>query len=146
MLTITERLTEPQPAQATLTLPFETRQKSRFKARLDNGEEVGIFLERGKVLRSGDLLRAENGIVIQLIAADEAVSTVECNDPLLLSRLCYHLGNRHIPLKIDKNRVQYLQDHVLDDMVHSFGVHVTHESTGFDPETGAYQTHAHAHD
>ena len=34
---------------ATITLPFETRQKSRLQAVMDNGEEIGLLLPRGTV-------------------------------------------------------------------------------------------------
>ncbi|MFV2058007.1 MAG: urease accessory protein UreE, partial [Thiohalomonadales bacterium] len=84
-----------------LTLPFELRQKSRFKARLESGTEVGLFLKRGNILRNGDILQAENGLVIRLTAANESLSTVTCSDPLQLAKLCYHLGNRHVPLQIE---------------------------------------------
>ena len=52
--------------QTTLTLPFELRQKARFKSKLDDGREVGLFLERGNTLQHGDLLEAEDGTVIQV--------------------------------------------------------------------------------
>lgn len=35
-----------------------------------------------------------------VIAAPESVSVVQCSDPFLLARACYHLGNRHVPLQI----------------------------------------------
>src|SRR4051812_43630288 len=72
-ITITTKLHEPRPAQAQLRLPFELRSKSRLRTSLTNGETVGLFLERGTVLRSGDLLLAEDGRVIEVIAAPETV-------------------------------------------------------------------------
>ena len=62
--------------QHTLTLPFDLRQKSRLRARLDGGEEVALQLPRGRVLRGGDLLRASDGSVVLVRAAAEDVSTV----------------------------------------------------------------------
>ena len=35
----------------TLTLSFELRAKCRLRTRLDSGEEVGLFLPRGTILR-----------------------------------------------------------------------------------------------
>ena len=55
----------------TLTLPFDLRQKSRFKAELDQGEQVGVQLPRGTMLRGGDLLETEEGKIILVKAADE---------------------------------------------------------------------------
>lgn len=145
VLKVTEKLTKTEPAQASLTLPFDQRQKSRLRAKLDNGEEVGLFLQRGAVLRDGDCIRAENGLIIQLHAAPEPVSTVNSRDTFLLQRVCYHLGNRHVPLQINTQWVRYLQDHVLDQMVESLGLAATHELAPFEPEAGAYHSHGHNH-
>ncbi|KPJ90405.1 MAG: urease accessory protein UreE [Gammaproteobacteria bacterium SG8_11] len=141
VLKVTDKLPHRVDAQATLTLPFELRQKSRLRAVLDNGSEVGLMLPRGEVLRGGDCLRAENGLVIQLKAAEEAVTSVTSSDTLLLQKACYHLGNRHVPLQITDKGICYLQDYVLDQMVKSLGLSVTHEMAPFEPESGAYHSH-----
>jgi urease accessory protein len=149
---ITERLPHRCDAQAILTLPFEQRQKCRLRTRLDNGEEVGLMLPRGAVLRNGECLRAENGLIVELKAAAEPVSTVHSDDNLLLQRACYHLGNRHVLLQIGGGWIRYLQDHVLDDMVRTLGLSPSHEHEPFEPEAGAYRQHhadrhhGHSHD
>ena len=145
LIKVTEILDQAASAQATLSLPFELRQKSRLRAKLDSGDEVGLMLPRGHVLRGGDYLKADNGMIIQLAAADEAVSTVTAPDTLTLQRACYHLGNRHVPLQITDHWIRYLEDHVLDDMVISLGLNVTHEQAPFEPETGAYHSQGHSH-
>ena len=141
LIKVNELLDYPAAAQASLSLPFELRQKSRFKANLDSGEEVGIMLPRGRVLRGGDCLKAENGMIIELKAAQEFVTTATAPDTLTLQRACYHLGNRHVPLQIADGWIRYLEDHVLDDMVVSLGLTITHEKAPFEPEAGAYHHH-----
>lgn len=141
LIKVTELLDQPATAQASLSLPFELRQKSRLKANLDSGEEIGIMLPRGRVLRGGDCLKAENGLIIELKAAQESVSTATAPDQLTLQRACYHLGNRHVPLQITENWIRYLADHVLDDMVVSIGLTISHEQAPFEPEVGAYHHH-----
>ena len=141
LIKVSELLAQPAPAQATLSLPFELRQKSRLKANLDSGEEVGLMLPRGRVLRGGDCLKAENGLIIELKAAAESVSTATAPDKLTLQRACYHLGNRHVPLQITESWIRYLEDHVLDDMITSLGLKITHEQAPFEPEVGAYHHH-----
>ena len=150
-LTITQRIENADSVDATLTLPYELRQKSRLKTTLDDGREAGLILDRGKVLRDGDLLCAKDGTVVQVRAAPEQVSTLHCTDPLMLSRASYHLGNRHVPLHISENLLRYQQDHVLDAMIESLGLSVTHEMAPFEPESGAYHNghaggHSHGHD
>lgn len=127
----------------SVSLPFELRQKARFIAPLSNGIEAGFQLERGKVLSHGDKLLSEQGAVILVIAQDEEVSTakVSASD---LARVCYHLGNRHVPLQISETWCRYQRDHVLDDMVQQLGGKVTHELAPFHPESGAYLS-GHSH-
>lgn len=134
--------------QATLTLPFELRQKSRLKAALDDGTEVGLILSRGGLLRGGDLLRAENGLMIKIVAATESVSKVTHDDPLMRARACYHLGNRHVPLHITEDYISYTHDHVLDELVMGLGLNVECVMAAFEPEGGAYGGghHHHQHD
>ncbi len=136
-LTIVERLSETLPAEMTLTLPFEQRQKSRLRTRLDNGMDVGLILPRGTVLRHGDLLRTMTGLVVEVQAALESVSTARTDDPLLLARAAYHLGNRHVPLQVGPGWLRYLHDHVLDRLVRELGLAVISEQALFEPEAGA---------
>ena len=96
MLKVFEILDKPQQTELVLTLPFELRQRSRFDAELNNGTEIALILPRGHLLRGGDCLRAEDGSVIRIEAADEDVSTVFNKDAKMLARASYHLGNRHV--------------------------------------------------
>lgn len=145
MIRLTQRLTQAAPITATATLDVDTRIKSRVRIQLDDGRDAGLFLERGQLLRGGELLGDESGSeVVQIIAAAEQVSTAHCHDPLLLARACYHLGNRHVPLQIEGDWLRYQHDYVLDDMLRGFGLIVTVEQAPFEPEAGAYQSHAHS--
>lgn len=144
MLELTRRVDQGQP-DTTLTLPLERRTRSRLRVALDDGRAAGVFLERGQVLRDGDLLATVDGLIVQVKAAAEPVSEVRCNDPLLLARACYHLGNRHVPLQIGADLLRYQHDHVLDDMLCGLGLHPTFTQAPFEPEPGAYGGSAHAH-
>jgi urease accessory protein len=145
MLRVCERIVEVVPAQARLSLPFALRQRSRLRAQLDDGREVGLFLPRGAVLRHGDLLRSECGLVIVVQAAVETVSTARAPAPLLFARACYHLGNRHVPLQMAQQWLRYERDHVLDDMLRQLGLDVVWEDAPFEPEAGAYGEHGGHH-
>lgn len=143
MLKIFERVKAVQTTAGTLCLPFELRQKSRLKTTLQDGREVGLMLNRGELLRSGDCLRAEDGSIIKVEAAPETVSTVHHENMLTLARACYHLGNRHVALQIGEGWIRYLHDHVLDDMVRGLGLSISVEEAPFEPEGGAYGGHSH---
>lgn len=124
--------------QMTLTLPWEQRVKSRQRVVLDNGREAGVFLPRGGVLNHGDILVSEDDMLVQVCAAEEKISTVLCDNPLVMARACYHLGNRHAEIEIALGRIRYLQDSVLDTMMRGFGLEVVIEQAPFEPEAGAY--------
>lgn len=146
MLRLTRRLDAASTATASATLNLDTRIKSRVRIQLDDGRDAGLFLERGQLLRGGELLGDDEGHeVVQVIAAPETVSTVYCSDPLQLARACYHLGNRHVPLQIAAGFVRYQHDHVLDDMLRGFGHDPQVEQAPFEPEAGAYQSGGHGH-
>jgi urease accessory protein len=132
-------------ATGTLSLTYEQRSRSRLRAQLDDGRQVGILLPRGETLRDGDLLGSDDGRVVQVRAAAESLSVAVSDDALLLARACYHLGNRHVALQIDPHRLCWLHDHVLDAMVRGLGLDVCAELAPFEPEPGAYGAHGHAH-
>jgi urease accessory protein len=145
MLTISKRLTDrPARIDAQLILPFELRTRSRLRTMLSNGEEAGLVLERGTVLRGGDVLAADDGRTIEVVAAQEEVSTARASDASQLARVAYHLGNRHVALQIGEGWLRYQHDHVLDEMVIGLGSTVTVEHAPFEPEAGAYAAHSHS--
>lgn len=145
MIELTQLLDKNIKANGWLTLPIEQRVRSRLRVKLDDGRDVGLFLPRGNLLRGGDRLGNDDGLVIEIVAAPETVSTLQCNDPTLLARAAYHLGNRHIPLQIEEGWLRYQHDHVLDDMLRQMGLEVIVEQAPFEPEAGAYQQAAHSH-
>jgi urease accessory protein len=146
MLYLTQRVDSPGKLTASLTLPIDVRVKSRIKVTLNDGREAGLLLPRGLLLRGGDVLSNEDGSeFVQIIAADEGVSVVHCDDPFTLAKACYHLGNRHVPLQIMPGELRYHHDHVLDDMLRQFGLEVTFAQLPFEPEAGAYASESHGH-
>ncbi|MFT3905091.1 MAG: urease accessory protein UreE [Steroidobacteraceae bacterium] len=128
-----------------LVLPYETRSRSRFRARLSDGQEVGVILERGQVLRGGDWLQMDDGRAVRVDAAPETVSTVQAADPWQLARAAYHLGNRHVALQVGAGWLRYQHDHVLDEMVRGLGLPLEVGQAPFEPEPGAYYSAAGAH-
>jgi urease accessory protein len=146
MLRISQRLPEARRAELQLVLPFDLRSRSRFRARLASGEEVGVVLARGQILRGGDLLLTQDDRVVEVVAAPECVSTLRAADARLLARVAYHLGNRHVALQIGDGWLRYSHDHVLDQMASGLGAQLTVEQAPFEPEAGAYHAaHSHEH-
>jgi len=103
------------------------------------------MLPRGTVLEHGDRLLTDEGDSYEVVAANESLSVATTEDPLLLARAAYHLGNRHVPLEIGIGRLAYQHDHVLDDMVRRLGLTLAYENARFEPESGAYGHSHHDH-
>jgi urease accessory protein len=144
-LMITQRLLVPRAADDHLILPFDIRSRSRFRAYLMRGDEVGVMLGRGQILRGGDLLLASDGRIIEVGAAAEFVTTLHSSEARQLARAAYHLGNRHVALQIGDGWLRYSHDHVLDEMARGLGLAVTLEQAPFEPEGGAYSHPGHSH-
>lgn len=146
MLKITKYL--EQSAQAVddyITLPFELRQKGRFKAVSDKGVELGVFLERGQVLAHDDRLQAEDGQVFAVVAQPESVVTAHAENWPSFARACYHLGNRHVTLQLGDCWLRFQPDHVLEHLAEHLGLRLELGDAPFHPESGAYHGH-HSHD
>ncbi len=112
---------------------------------MDSGEEVGLMLPRGTVLRGGDRLQVSDGRLVEVVAAPEQVSIVRSGDARTLARAAYHLGNRHVAVQLTSDSLRFLRDHVLDDMLRGLGLKVEADVLPFEPEAGAYST-SHSHD
>jgi urease accessory protein len=134
---------------ATLTLDWDLRQKSRLAAADSRGREIGIFLPRGAVLRGGDVLVAEDGSLIRVIAAAQPVLVVTpCRThgtSFDLTRAAYHLGNRHVPIELRPDHLKIEPDHVLADMLRSMDLEVRECAEAFEPEAGAYAAQGAGH-
>ena len=138
MLNITQRINAAGKIDDYIELPFVLRQKSRLRVTTKAGVEAGLFLDRGIILRDGDLLKSDGGLVLQIIAAQEPVYDVIADTPQALMCAAYHLGNRHVPLQVGKGWLRLEQDHVLKEMLLGLGMQVTATQAPFEPEAGAY--------
>ena len=136
---------------ATVELDWDVRQKSRFDAVDSQGRTLGVFLPRGTLVRGGDVLVAEDGSLLRVIAAPQAVLEVrhcaQHGTPFDLLRAAYHLGNRHVALELKADHLKLEPDHVLADMLRQQHLIVSELNSPFEPEGGAYGGgHGHGHD
>lgn len=134
---------------ATVELDWDVRQKSRFDATDSSGRQLGVFLPRGTVVRGGDVLVAEDGSLVRVLAAPQPVLVVkhctEHGSPFDLLRAAYHLGNRHVQLELQPDHLKLEPDHVLADMLRHMHLIVSEARAPFEPEAGAYATGGHEH-
>ena len=134
---------------STLELDWDVRQKSRFDATDSLGRALGVFLPRGTLVRGGDVLVAEDGSMVRVIAAPQAVLRITActahGSPFDLTRAAYPLGNRHVPIELKPDHLKIEPDHVLADLLRAMHLIVQEVNEAFEPEGGAYSAGSHAH-
>ena len=129
-----------------VTLPFDLRHRRRIRLTTDGGASVLLDLDRATVLTDGDGLRLDGGGWIGVQAAPEPLLDVRGRDAHHLTRLAWHLGNRHLPCDIQGNRLLIRPDPVIADMLRGLGGTITEIEAPFQPEGGAYGAgHSHGH-
>jgi Urease accessory protein UreE len=138
---IEARYTGDAPVADRLELDFNTRSKSRLRARLVSGAEVGLFLPRGTILRGGDRLLASDGRVVAVVSAPEELLEVRCATSIELARppSTSATGTSQCRWGGDAGgdwlRIQ--ADHVLEGMLVGLGALVSSLRAPFEPEAGA---------
>ncbi len=126
-----------------IELTFDVRQKSRFRATLSNGQDIGADLPRTGILRSGSYIATAEGDVLKVQAKAEQLMAISASSPFDLLKAAYHLGNRHVPLMLTPDTLYFEPDHVLAEMVKGLGLTVEQVLHPFEPESGAYAQHSH---
>ena len=125
-------------------LTYEDRFLRRKVLTLQSGASLLVDLPNTTSLDNGGVLITPDGEVT-VLAAPEALFEVTGND---LTRIAWHIGNRHTPCQIEDNRLLIQQDHVIADMLGKIGARVREVTEPFTPEGGAYgfgRTHSHSH-
>ncbi len=138
----------------SVSLDWDVRQKSRFQVEDSLGRVLSVFLQRGHVVRGGDVLVADDGSLVRIEAAPQALLRIttcpQHGTPFDLIRAAYHLGNRHVPIELKPDHLQIEPDAVLADMLRSMHLIVNKVDEAFEPEGGAYGAHhggsGHSHD
>ena len=148
----------------TVSLDWDVRQKSRFQTEDSTGRVLSVFLQRGHVVRGGDVLVADDGSLIQVKAAPQTLMRITActahGSPFDLTRAAYHLGNRHVPIELQPDHLKIEPDTVLAEMLRAMHLIVNTVDEAFEPEGGAYgsqhggsghshgddHSHGHSHD
>lgn len=127
-------------------IDFDRRHRRRIQLTTVKGGSVLLDLPHAVRLRDGDGLVVDGGIV-RVVAQAEAIAEIHAHDDATLVRIAWHLGNRHLPVQLIRDRIRIRADHVIEEMVELIGGHVDRIEAPFDPEAGAYAGgHSHLHD
>jgi urease accessory protein len=138
----------------TVVLDFDGRYRRRVTMTGVAGLEFLLDLAEAAMLRGGDGLRLEDGRVVEVVAEPEPLAEIRAADPLALTRVAWHFGNRHLPTEILARALRIRRDPVIEAMAEGLGARVIALEAPFNPEGGAYvkaegdpaQSHHHDHD
>ena len=137
-----------EQARSTVTLGYDDRHRRRLRLTSDAGEAFLLDLPQVSVLEDGDGLLLSDGTWLAVKAAPEALIEITAATPVLLTRLAWHIGNRHLPAQIEAQRILIRDDHVIAAMLEGLGAKLRRVEVPFAPEGGAYggDSHRHEHD
>ncbi|MEM7695118.1 MAG: urease accessory protein UreE [Pseudomonadota bacterium] len=137
MIRATHRVTT-RPADATVHLDYDRRHRRRMALTTDAGEPVLLDLAEATRLLDGDCLAMDDGRTLGVRAEPEPVIDIVPAHAADLTRLAWHLGNRHTPTEILADRLRIRPDHVLEAMAERLGAQLVRQTAPFNPEAGAY--------
>jgi urease accessory protein len=132
-------------ATDAVVLAYDDRHRRRLAMKGERGVEFLLDLPEAIALRNGDGLVLEDGRMVEVRAKPEPLLVVQAKNAHHLTRLAWHLGNRHVPAAIEKSRILIRPDHVLAEMLAGLGAEVSAVEAPFDPEGGAYDHAGHGH-
>jgi urease accessory protein len=145
MRLVTEILRAGQWAQETATdslcLNYDQRYRRRLRYRAVGGTDLLLDLPTATVLLPGDGLKLDDGSMVLVDAAPEALMEVTAPDATTLIRLAWHIGNRHLAAQLEECRIVIREDHVISSMLLGLGAAVRSFNGTFSPESGAYHEH-----
>lgn len=130
----------------SVVLEFDERHRRRVAMSGVRGLEFLLDLPEAVTLRAGDGLQLDDGRIVEVVAAPEALAEIRAADAAALTRLAWHLGNRHLPTELLRGRLRVRRDSVIEEMVKGLGGLVTHIEGPFNPEGGAYVSGPADHD
>ena len=122
----------------TVVLDYDQRYRRRFAMTGVRGLGFLLDLPEAVMLRAGDGLKLEDGRVVEVVAAPEPLAEIRGADPAALTRVAWHLGNRHLPTELTKRSLRIRRDSVIEDMARGLGATVIAIEAPFNPEGGAY--------
>jgi urease accessory protein len=137
-----------RPVADTVILDYAQRSAEKVTVTGAKGTVIAIDLHMPARLRTDDLLLLDDGALVEVVAAPEPLIEARAANLAGLSRLAWHLGDRHIPVQVLTNRVRARRDTDVETLLTSLGAKVTMIDAPFEPEGGAYalsQAHDHHH-
>jgi urease accessory protein len=128
-----------------IVLEAGDRQRRRIVLSAEKGTEFLLDFAKPVTLRDGDGLALDDGSMVLVAGAPEALIEIAAASALDAVRLAWHLGNRHTEVQVMGDRLRIRRDHVLEEMLQGLGAKLQPLAAPFDPEANAPHDHGHGH-
>ena len=128
-----------------VTLDYEGRFLRRKRLVTNSGEPFLVELPETVSLSSTDGFLLDDNRVVAIKAKSESLLKVKHAE---LSRIAWHIGNRHTPCQVELDHLLIKEDYVIENLLRLLGADIEKLQAPFFPEGGAYghgRTHNHSH-
>lgn len=128
----------------TVSLDHAARNAGHAHLTAEGGLAFELALERAVGLEDGDALKLDDGRLVGIRAAEEALLEVRAGNPARLMRLAWQLGGNHVPAEIGAD-VLYVPASAAE-LVRGGGGSASPVSRPFKPEKDAHDHSQCGHD
>lgn len=140
----------PDAVVDSVTLDHAGRQGAPALLTAAGGLSFALALGKPAALEDGDALRLEDGRLVAIRAAGEALLEVRAENTARLLRLAWQLGGSHVPAEIGADALYVPASAAVAELVRGQGCAATPVTRAFKPEREAHDHsqcgHDHSHD
>lgn len=145
----------PDAVADEVALDHAARSRRSAELTAKGGLAFRLDLDRETTLEDGDAVRLEDGRLVRVLAAPQALLAVTAGNPARLTRLAWQLGSNHVQAEVTADALYVLDDPVVAELVRGQGCTATALQRPFRPEkeveahdhsTCGHDHHHHGHD
>ncbi|MFH6783632.1 MULTISPECIES: urease accessory protein UreE [Methylobacterium] len=143
----------PDAVADEVALDHAARSRRHAELTAQGGLAFRLDLDRETTLEDGDAVRLEDGRLVRILAAPQALLAVKAENPVRLTRLAWQLGSNHVQAEVTADALYVLDDPVVAELIRSQGCTAGALLRPFRPEKEAAahdhstcgHDHGHAH-
>ncbi|MBB2963252.1 urease accessory protein UreE [Methylobacterium sp. R2-1] len=143
-LIVRKAAVRPDLVVDTVTLDHAARGRAHAHLTTAGGLSIDLVLDRAAGLEDGDALKLEDGRLVSVRAAEEALLEVRAGNPARLLRLAWQLGGEHVPAEVGAE-VLYVPASAAE-LVRGAGCAASPVNRPFKPEKAAHDHSQCGHD
>lgn len=132
----------PDAVADEVALDHAARSRRSAELTAQGGLAFRLDLDRETTLEDGDAVRLDDGKLVRILAAPQALLAVKAENPVRLTRLAWQLGSNHVQAEVTADALYVLDDPVVAELIRGQGCTATALQRAFRPEK---EVEAHDH-